>query len=131
MSFAKPDKVRWQLRNPFETLAVSDGETLTLMDATSKTARRIGVDSPQALRFSLLSGNAFQSPESFYQAFEIIESRIHSCIYQYTLKARDRRIRAQILWIFLDIDPQKTNSALWNSSFPTNRGCARFFKTRG
>lgn len=107
LSFAKPDKVRWQLGNPFETLAVSDGETLTLMDAASKTARRIGVDSPQALRFSLLSGRAFQSPESFHQAFEVIESRIHSGIYQYTLKARDRRIRAQIPWIFLDIDPQK------------------------
>jgi len=107
LSFAKPDKVRWQLGNPFETLAVSDGETLTLMDAASKTARRIGVDSPQALRFSLLSGRAFQSPESFHQAFEVIESRIHSGIHQYTLKARDRRIRAQIPWIFLDIDPQK------------------------
>lgn len=107
LSFSKPGKVRWQLGDPFETLAVSDGTTLTLIDAASKTARRTGVDSPQAVRFSLLSGKAFGSPEDFQQAFEIVESRSISGIHQYTLKARDRRTRAQIPWIFLDIDPVK------------------------
>ncbi len=107
LSFSKPDKVRWQLGEPMETLAVSDGTTLTLIEAATKTARRTEVNSPQAARFSLLSGRAFQSPESFYQAFEIIASRVESGIYQYTLKAKDRRVRAQIPWVFLDIDPQK------------------------
>ena len=107
LSFSKPDKIRWQLGEPIETLAVSDGTTLTLIEAATKTARQTGVNSPQAARFSLLSGRAFQSPENFYQAFEIIESRVDSGIYQYTLKAKDRRVRAQIPWIFLDIDPEK------------------------
>jgi outer membrane lipoprotein-sorting protein len=107
LSFSKPGKVRWQLGDPFETLAVSDGVTLTLIDAASRTARRTGVDSPQAVRFSLLSGKAFGSPEDFHQAFEVVESRAVSGIQQYTLKARDRRTRAQIPWIFLDIDPAK------------------------
>ncbi len=107
ISFVKPDKVRWQLGDPVETLAVSDGTTLTLIDTAAKTARRTGVDSPQAARFSLLSGKAFESPESFQQAFEIIETRVSSGIHQYTLKARDRKIRSQIPWIFLDIDPEK------------------------
>ena len=107
LCFSKPDKVRWQLGEPFETLAVSDGKTLTLIEAAAKTARRTSVDSPQAARFSLLSGKAFESTETFYQTFEIIESRVTSGIHQYTLKAKDRRIRAQIPWIFLDIDPEK------------------------
>ena len=107
LSFAKPDKFRWQLGDPAETLAVSDGATLTLVETATKTARQISADSPQAARFSLLSGKAFQSPESFQQTFEIIESRVTSGIYQYTLKAKDRRIRSQIPWIFLDIDPSK------------------------
>lgn len=107
LSFAKPDKVRWQLGDPFETLAVSDGVTLTLIEAASKTARRIGVDSPQAVRFSLLSGKAFQSVEAFYQTFEVVESRGISGVQQYTVKAKDRRTRTQIPWIFLDIDPAK------------------------
>jgi outer membrane lipoprotein-sorting protein len=107
LSFSKPGKVRWQLGEPFETLAVSDGVTFTLLDAATKTARRIAVDSPQAIRFSLLSGKSFQSAEDFYQTFEIIESRVTSGIHQYTLKARDRRMRTQIPWIFLDIDPVK------------------------
>lgn len=107
LCFSKPDKVRWQLGAPLGTLAVSDGTTLTLVEAATKTARQTGVNSPRAARFSLLSGRAFQSPEKFYQAFEIIESRVESGIYQYTLKAKDRRIRAQIPWIFLDIDPRK------------------------
>lgn len=107
ISFVKPDKMRWQLGDPVETLAVSDGTTLTLVDTAAKTARRTGVNSPQAARFSLLSGKAFESSESFQQAFEIIESRVSSGIHQYTLKAKDRKIRSQIPWIFLDIDPEK------------------------
>ena len=107
LSFSKPDKVRWQLGEPIESLAVSDGITLTLIDTATKTARQTGVDSPQAARFSLLSGRAFQSPESFHQAFEIIDSRVSTGIYQYTLKSKDRRVRAQIPWIFIDLDPQK------------------------
>jgi outer membrane lipoprotein-sorting protein len=78
-----------------------------LIETAKKTARQTGVNSPQAARFSLLSGRAFQSPESFYQAFEVIESRVEAGIYQYTLKAKDRQVRAQIPWIFLDIDPEK------------------------
>ena len=107
LSFSKPDQVRWQLGEPTETLAVSDGKTLTLIETATKTARQTSVDSPQAARFSLLSGRAFQSPESFYQAFEIIGSRVEAGIYQYTIKSKDRRVRAQIPWIFLDIDPGK------------------------
>lgn len=107
LCFSKPDKVRWQLGKPFETLAISDGTTLTLIDAAGKTARRTRVDSPQAVRFSLMSGKAFDSPEVFYQAFEVIDSRVDSGIFQYTLKPKDRRIRGQIPWIFLDIDPTK------------------------
>lgn len=107
LSFVKPDKVRWQLGDPFETLAVSDGKTLTLIDAAAKTARRTNVDSPQAARFSLLTGKAFESPEAFYQAFEIIDSRTTSGIVQYTLKPKNRRVRSQVPWIFLDIDPAK------------------------
>lgn len=107
LCFSKPDKVRWQLGEPFETLAVSDGTTLTLIEAATKTARRTAVDSPRAARFSLLSGKAFETPEKFHQAFEIIESRVTSGIFQYTLKAKDRRVRSQIPWIFLDIDPEK------------------------
>lgn len=107
LSFAKPDKIRWQLGEPLETLAVSDGKTLTLIEAATKIARQTDVNSPQAARFSLLSGQAFQSSESFHQAFEIIESRVNSGIHQYTLKPKDRRLRAQIPWVFLDIDPEK------------------------
>jgi outer membrane lipoprotein carrier protein len=107
LCFAKPGKVRWQLGDPFETLAVSDGKTMTLLEAATKIAHRVDVDSPQAARFSLLSGKAFGSPEAFYETFEIVEFRVTSGIHQYTLKAKDRRIRSQVPWIFIDIDPAK------------------------
>lgn len=107
LTFAKPDKIRWQLGEPAETLAVADGTTITLMDIPTKTARRIALDSPQALRFSLLSGKAFQSPEMFYATFDLIESRVIAGIHQYTVKPKDRRLRGQVPWIFLDIDPRK------------------------
>ncbi len=107
LSFMKPGKFRWQLGEPVESLAVSDGTTLTLVETAAKTARQIAADSPQAARFSLLSGKAFESPEAFQSAFEIIEQRVTGGIHQFTVKAKDRRMRSQVPWIFLDIDPAK------------------------
>ena len=108
LSFAKPDKVRWQLGEPSATLVISDGSTLTLIDYAAKTARRIPADSPQAARFSMLTGKGFQSAENFHAMFEVIAHRIESGIHQYTLKAKERRMRSQVPWIFLDIDPAKS-----------------------
>ena len=105
--FAKPGKVRWQLGEPAATLAISDGNQFTLLDTAAKTARRIAVDSPQAARFSLLTGDGFQTPEAFHQAFEVADHRIDAGIHQYTLKPRDRRTRSPVPWIFLNIDPAK------------------------
>ncbi len=107
LSFAKPGRVRWQLGEPADTLALSDGATLTLIDVAAKTARQVPADSPQAARFSLLTGKGFQSPEAFHTMFEVVEHRVQSAIHQYTLKARDRRVRSQVPWVFLDIDPAK------------------------
>lgn len=107
VTFQKPDKVRWQLGEPMETLAVSDGATFTLLDAAKRTATRIPADSPQAARFSLIGGKAFESPAAFREAFEIVEHRVTSGIHQYTVRAKDRRLRSQMPWIFLDIDPAK------------------------
>lgn len=106
-SFVKPNKMRWQLGEPTQTLAVSDGTTLTLIEESEKSARQISTDSPQAARFSMLSGKAFQDKAGFYDAFEITASRVDSGIHQYTLKPKDRRFRSQVPWVFIDIDPEK------------------------
>jgi outer membrane lipoprotein carrier protein len=102
--FSKPDKFRYQLGNPMETLVISDGSNLTFVDVTKKVTRSTSVNSPQAARFSLLSGKAFSSPEQFYVAFEVIADTVTQGIHQYTLKAKDRKTQTQIPWVFLDID---------------------------
>lgn len=107
LAFSKPGRVRWQLGEPAATLALSDGSTLTLIDVPAKTARRIPADSPQAARFSMLTGKGFQTAADFQAMFEIIGHRIDSGIHQYTLKPKDRRTRSQVPWIFLSIDPAK------------------------
>lgn len=107
ISFMKPGKFRWQLGEPMQTLAVSDGTTLTLVEESEKSARQIPTDAPQAARFSLLAGRAFESKEAFYQSFQVIESRVTSGIHQYTLKPKDRRMRSNVPWVFIDIDPAK------------------------
>jgi outer membrane lipoprotein carrier protein len=107
ISFVKPDKFRWQLGEPMQTLAVSDGSTLTLIEESEKSARQIPKDAPQAARFSLLSGKAFESKEAFHNSFEIIESRVTAGIHQFTLKPKDRRMRSNVPWVFIDIDPVK------------------------
>jgi outer membrane lipoprotein carrier protein len=107
LSFAKPGRVRWQLGEPAATIAMSDGDTLTLIDYATKTARRIPADAPQAARFSMLTGKGFQTPENFHGMFEVVEQRVESGIHQFTLKPKDRRLRSQVPWVFLDIDPAK------------------------
>ncbi len=108
LAFAKPGRVRWQLGEPAATLATSDGTTLTLIDYTEKTARQIPADSPQAARFSMLTGKGFQTAEDFYKMFEVTAWRVESGVHQYTLKPKDRRLRSQVPWVFLDIDPAKS-----------------------
>jgi outer membrane lipoprotein-sorting protein len=105
LSFAKPGRVRWQLGEPAATLAMSDGTTLTLIEYATRTARQIPADSPQAARFSMLTGKGFQSPENFHGMFEVADQRVESGIHQFTLKPKDRRMRSQVPWVFLDIDP--------------------------
>jgi outer membrane lipoprotein-sorting protein len=107
ISFAKPDKFRWQLGVPTQTLAVSDGSTVTMIEEADKSAKQVPADSPQAARFSLLSGKAFQDKNGFYDAFEIIETRTTNGIYQVTMKPKERRFRSNVPWIFIDIDPEK------------------------
>lgn len=101
----KPDKLRWELGNPIETLAVSDGITMTLLQASDKSARQVAKDSPQAKQFSFLGGSALSSPEALREAFDVTDSRVTSGIHQYTLQPRERRMKANVPWVFLDIDP--------------------------
>ncbi len=105
LAMQRPDKLRWELGNPIETLAVSDGVTMTLLQASDKSARQVDKDSPQAKQFSFLGGNALASPEAFRESFEIIDARITSGIHQYTLQPKERRMKANVPWVFLDIDP--------------------------
>jgi len=107
LSFAKPGRVRWQLGEPAASLALSDGTTLTLIDFPSKSARQIPADSPQAARFSMLTGKGFQTPQDFHAMFEVAGHRLNAGIHQYTLRPKDRRTRSQVPWIVLDIDPTK------------------------
>jgi outer membrane lipoprotein-sorting protein len=107
LAFARPGRVRWELGDPPATLVLSDGTNFTLIDHTTKTARRVTADSPQAARFSMLSGKGFQNPEQFHAMFEVAAHRVESGIHQYTLKPLDRKTRGQLPWIFLDIDPQR------------------------
>lgn len=105
LAFAKPGRVRWQLGDPVATLVLSDGTMLTMIDYRAKTAHRIPADSPQAARFGMLTGDGFQSAENFHAMFEVVARRVESGIHQYTLRPKERKTRAQVPWVFLDVDP--------------------------
>ncbi len=107
LSFIHPDKMRWELGEPAKTIAVSDGETATLIDVEERRARRVDADSPRARPFTLLGSDAFHSSENFHKAFEAVESRVTRGIYQLTLRPRDRSLRRHVPWLYLDIDPGK------------------------
>ncbi len=105
LTFQRPGKLRWELGEPPATIVVSDGETITLIDVREKTARRVDADSPQAARHGMLAGEGFRSADNFHALFEVVEHRVVSGIHQYTLRAKDRRTRSRMPWLFLDIDP--------------------------
>ncbi|MES2996454.1 MAG: outer membrane lipoprotein carrier protein LolA [Verrucomicrobiota bacterium] len=105
LTFARPDRIRWELGDPPVSIAVSDGKQLTLIDRRKRTARRLDVDSPQAAHFSLLARDGFRSPAAFRGNFRMIASRTVSGVKQYTLQPLDTKLRAQVPWVFIDIDP--------------------------
>jgi outer membrane lipoprotein carrier protein len=104
LSLVKPGKLRWQLGEPVRTLAVSDGKTLMLSEDGGKSVRRMAADSPQAARYSMFSGDSFGSPEAFHQTFEVVESREAHGLHGFTLRPRDRRMRSEVTWVFIDVD---------------------------
>lgn len=106
LAFQKPGKVRWELGEPPVTIAVSDGETITMVDRKEGSARRIATDSPQAARFTLAAGRGFGSAGEFAKSFEVVAHRVDQGVDQYTLKPRDRSLRNQVPWVFLSIDPR-------------------------
>jgi outer membrane lipoprotein-sorting protein len=103
--FRRPGFLRWELGDGPDTIAVSDGTTLTIVDATEKRARRLPFDDHRARQFTLLAGEAFRSVDAFRRTFELNDSRVASGIYQATLRPLDRRLRSKLPWVFLDIEP--------------------------
>lgn len=103
--FEKPGKLRWELCDPPATLAVSDGTTFTLVDVKKQAARRIAADSPQAARFSLLATDAFKDAAAFRTTFRVADQRVTNGLHQFTLQPLDAKLRSQVPWVFLTIDP--------------------------
>lgn len=100
----RPGKLLWELGQPVKTLAVSDGTTMTLLDLVKKRGKKIDADSPEARQFTLLSNGAFRDLAGFQETFELVESRVTDGIYQLTVKPKDKNMRKQVAWMFLDID---------------------------
>ena len=105
LAFARPSKMRWELGEPAQTVAISNGETLTLMNTGEKTAMKIPADHPQARQFTILAGDAFRDLAAFQQRFELVESRVTNGIYQLTVRPKEQGLRNNVPWMFLDIDP--------------------------
>ncbi|GAA5482540.1 LolA family protein [Haloferula sargassicola] len=106
LTLVMPGKLRWDLGQPAKTIAVSDGETMTLVDVQKKRARQLDADSSKARSFSLLGDDALHGGlDGFTKAFELVESRMTDGIYQLTTRPKDRRMRDKVGYVFFDIDP--------------------------
>ncbi|MBB5353092.1 outer membrane lipoprotein carrier protein [Haloferula luteola] len=107
LTLSKPGKLRWDLGTPPKTIAVSDGETITLIDVEKKRAMRLDADSSRARSFTLLGDKALSGGlDGFTEAFELVESRVTEGIYQLTTRPKDRRMRDKVDYVFFDIDPK-------------------------
>jgi outer membrane lipoprotein carrier protein len=104
MRMVRPGKLLWELGKPVKTMAVSDGTTMTLLDVAKKRGKKIEAGSPEAKQFTLLSDESFRDLASFQQTFELVESRMSAGIYQLTVRPKDKAMRKNVSWMFLDID---------------------------
>jgi outer membrane lipoprotein carrier protein len=104
MRMVRPGKLLWELGSPVKTLAVSDGTTMTLLDVAKKRGKKIEAGSPEAKQFTMLSDESFRDLASFQQTFELVESRMTGGIYQLTVRPKDKSMRKNVSWMFLDID---------------------------
>lgn len=104
MRMVRPGKLLWELGSPVKTLAVSDGTTMTLLDVAKKRGKKIEAGSPEAKQFTLLSDESFRDLASFQKAFELVESKMTGGIYQLTVRPKDKAMRKNVSWMFLDID---------------------------
>lgn len=104
MRMVRPGKLLWELGKPAKTMAISDGTTMTLLDVGKKRGKRIEAGSPEAKQFTMLSDESFRDLASFQQAFELVESRVTTGIYQLTVRPKDKAMRRNVSWMFLDID---------------------------
>lgn len=108
LALTRDGKLRWELGDPPKSIAVSDGDTVTLADVEKKRAKRIDRDSSQARSFTMLSGESMNGGlEGFLKAFEPVESRVTKGIYQLTTRPKDRSMRSKVGYVFFDIDPAK------------------------
>lgn len=104
MRMVRPGKLLWELGSPVKTMAVSDGTTMTLLDVAKKRGKKIEAGSPEAKQFTMLSDESFRDLASFQQTFELVESRMTDGIYQLTVRPKDKAMRKNVTWMFLDID---------------------------
>jgi len=104
LALLRPGFLRWELGDPPATVAVADGTSLVLAEIGEKRARKIPADAPEAKRFTMLAGEPFRDLAAFRAAFDLHESRADGDVYQATLRPTDRRLRANVPWVFLTID---------------------------
>ena len=105
LSLHRDGRMRWNLGDPTQTIAISDGKNVQLIDLKKQRQRTIPADSPKARPFTLLSHQALgHGLEGFTANFELIKSRKTRGIYQLTTRPRDAKLRRHIPYVFFDID---------------------------
>lgn len=108
LTMTREGKMRWELGEPAKTVAVSDGQNITLIDIAKKQANTMSADSPRARPFTMLSNEALRGGmDGFTQAFELVKAETVDGIYQLTTKPKDSKMRRNVKWVFFYIDPKK------------------------
>jgi outer membrane lipoprotein-sorting protein len=106
LALHRDGRLRWNLGDPPKTVAISDGESIQLIDVEKRRVHTVPADSPRARPFTLLGGETLGADlDEFLETFEAVESRVSRGIYQLTARPRDAALRRRIPWVFFDIDP--------------------------
>lgn len=106
--FEAPDRFRWQIGDPPRTIAIGDGETITVIDGRRRTATRTRVaDLKNDASLRGMAEFPF-APDfaTFRERFEVRDLRIDGTVCRVEMLPRDPAARKMLTRIILTFDTE-------------------------
>lgn len=109
-----PDNFRWELGDPASTIAIRQGNTMTIMEPKKKRAQRFSLTAKEGEKGKRVPDAMHSSSKIFPRSmqelqkhFEILDLQKQEGVYQLTLKPTDKNLKKSMRRVLFFIDAEK------------------------